>query len=494
MDRLTHISVWGLLGATALVGCFKKAAENTEPAAPTLAALAVEGKELTGAEVPFPQPKLSIADPLVQLPTIGSWRPISRVGAPFPCPDTTKVFWTGSNLLVFGQLLSDTKAPVCKGVVSLWDPATDTWRTLPDAGATNLIGPALEGSEVFLSGSLLFVLVPKEGESRSLDLTTQLWKPAPPWITQAIWPPFNGTDGKTGRSLDGHPDVLTAPKMRPYAVMATGLVVWLENAGKVFDWQTGVPKDLPPIAWSTTPPGTGWGEWENYGLASNLKDQILLVYRQTTSQAQSASPKSTFAVTSLLSSPTTWKLLSPPLLVDDAGRPKCAETIEFFSTLVDSKVVFIGIDGARDEPKPLRTCLSTVDSPSGILTHTTHLTLSQIASRPDGSYEYLDLSIGTHVLSGRRIVYRMKRDGGLVSISDDASQGFAFQGHEERLLAFDSSSGSVSLTPPLTGTGQLDKIYIVGTDRGIIAWGGHKPKTDGSEESLNEGVVLDWPQ
>jgi len=141
----------------------------------------------------------------------------------------------------------------------------------------------------------------------------------------------------------------------------------------------------------------------------------------------------------------------------------------------------------------MRSCISAIDTLTGAMTHTTHQPVSEIAAHSDGSYEYLDLSINAHALSGRRLVYRLKRDGGLVSISDDSSQGFAFQGHEERLLVYDSLNGATNVTPPLANSGSLEKVYLVGTGSGIIAWGGFRPKPDGTDEGLSEGMVLDLP-
>jgi hypothetical protein len=186
-------------------------------------------------------------------------------------------------------------------------------------------------------------------------------------------------------------------------------------------------------------------------------------------------------------------MVSSPVLVDDHGKTKCADTNGSFATLVESRLVLISTDSIQNEPQPMRTCISTMDTLTGAMSHTMHLTLSQIAARNDGSYEYLDLSINDHTLSGRRLVYRLKRDGGIVSISDESSQGFAFQGHEERFLVYDSLNGTAQVTPPVTGSSSLEKVYLVGTDRGVIVWGGYRPKPDGTDEGLNEGMILEWP-
>lgn len=68
-------------------------------------------------------------------PTTNQWRPMSQVGAPSP-RWLHRLAWTGSEVMVFGGYgqLPDAGSDQL-GDGALYDPATDTWRPLPQAGA-----------------------------------------------------------------------------------------------------------------------------------------------------------------------------------------------------------------------------------------------------------------------------------------------------------------------------------------------------------------------
>lgn len=413
-------------------------------------------------------------------------------------------------MVVFGQQKVGASPSSCLGLVSLWDPLTDSWKSLPDAGLATLKDGALESAEVFLASGQLYVILQKSGDSMVLDLAAQSWKKAPEWVSLALWAPSDNKDQSAspssldrgaidpiGEHLHGgrlpSNDAFIAHSLRPYVPLPSGLAVWVETGVKIFDWQSGVAKDLPPIPWTPSSANAPTQDWHSYTLKSQALDQSIMVHQDSSGKNGPSTGGSVFALASVLSNPFVWRTISSPLLVDDQGKPKCADTNVSLATLVESRLVLVSTDSVQNEPQPVRTCISTIDTLTGAMTHTTHQTLSQIAPHSDGSYEYLDLSINAHALSGRRLVYRLKRDGGLVSISDDSSHGFAFQGHDERLLIYDSQSGLTSVTPPIVGGGSIEKVHLIGTDRGIIVWGGHRPRPDGTDEGVNEGMVLDWP-
>ena len=494
MQGLTHFSVVLALGAGTLSGCFKKKPKGAEetyvPAPAESSGESANLASLTGNE---PQRKLAIQDPLKALTSMGTWRPMRRDGAPLPCPHDTRTFWTGNGLLVFGQLKTHTPGPICTSTASLWDPLTDSWHTLAPDGASPGAGPEVAGAEVFLVASQLYVILPKALDSRVLDLTTQTWKPSPAWISQVIWPVRDDADTKDAKSVELQSEMLTTPRPHPYIPSEAGLAVWTDTGLKIFDWASGAGKDMPQIPWGKASPSGTMSEWETPTLVGSAHEKLISVYVKGDEGSPNKTTLTSFAITSLLGAPPTWSIVTPPQLVDDQGKPKCGDTLEAFASFVDSKLVLVSMDNSQDEPKPLRTCFSALDSQTGVMTHTAYLTLSQIAGRSDGSYEYLDQSIRTSTQAGRRMVYRLKRDGGLVSISDDASQGFAFEGHDERFLVYDIPTGNLAVTPPWIGSGEYDQIYMVGTDRGLVVWGGHKPKADGNEESFSDGMIIDWP-
>jgi hypothetical protein len=493
MARWNHISVLLALGGITLPGCIKKSSKDREPSATAQETTTSDPRDLVSLDLHQSKTKLSIVDPLAGLASLGSWRPMSREQSPLPCPYLTKVFWSGSHLVVFGQQKTGTISPSCQGLVSLWDPLTDTWKSLPDAGLATLKDSSLESAEVFLAGGQLHVILPKAAESMALDLAGQTWKKAPEWISTALWAPAETKDApSTSARIQGE-DTFIPSSLRSYVPLPAGLAVWVDSGVKLFDWQSGASKDLPPIPW---PPGSNSAlsqDSRSFALKSQALDQSVMAYHEANGRNAPASSVSAFALASVLSNPFSWRIVSPPVLVDEHAKPKCADTNGSFATLVESRLVLIGTDSVQNEPQPIRTCISTVDTLTGAMTNSIHLTLSQIAGRSDGSYEYLDLSISAHALSGRKLVYRLKRDGGIVSISDESSQGFAFQGHDERFLVYDSQSGLAHVTPPMVGSNSLEKVYLLGTDRGIIVWGGYRPKPDGTDEGINEGMVLDWP-
>ncbi|MGI8916714.1 MAG: Kelch repeat-containing protein [Chloroflexota bacterium] len=85
-------------------------------------------------------------------PVIGRWRPLSSVGAPSPRAGQSTV-WTGSAMLVWGGLTRI--GPGKFGDVSdgaAYDPATDTWSTLPTIGTP---GPRDAASAVWTGDALL---------------------------------------------------------------------------------------------------------------------------------------------------------------------------------------------------------------------------------------------------------------------------------------------------------------------------------------------------
>jgi hypothetical protein len=65
-------------------------------------------------------------------PATNSWRPVAT--APVELTDATAV-WTGDEMIVFGAALDgDNLARTRAAIGAAYDPATDTWRRLPDAG------------------------------------------------------------------------------------------------------------------------------------------------------------------------------------------------------------------------------------------------------------------------------------------------------------------------------------------------------------------------
>ena len=89
------------------------------------------GEELivwgTAARRPGPIPR----DGAAYRPATDSWRPIAA--APIELTDATAV-WTGREMVVFGAALGGNNNPATPTAIgAAYDPATDTWRRLPDS-------------------------------------------------------------------------------------------------------------------------------------------------------------------------------------------------------------------------------------------------------------------------------------------------------------------------------------------------------------------------
>ncbi len=66
-------------------------------------------------------------------PATDTWTPVSTAGAPTARIWHTAV-WTGKEMIVWGGIL-DEKVPDNLNIGGRYNPATDTWSTLPDSGA-----------------------------------------------------------------------------------------------------------------------------------------------------------------------------------------------------------------------------------------------------------------------------------------------------------------------------------------------------------------------
>ncbi len=130
---------------------------------------------------------------------VGSWTPITRVGAPFGRALHAAV-WTGSEMLIWGGT-SDAFPLLFDG--GRYDPASDAWRPISFAGAPSPrydMAGVWTGHELIIWGG---------------------WGPHKPVATGARYDP--ATDTWTPMSTVGAP----APRIHPAAVWTgTELVVW----------------------------------------------------------------------------------------------------------------------------------------------------------------------------------------------------------------------------------------------------------------------------
>ena len=105
----------------------------------------------------------------------GTWKKIaSSASAGIRKRASAQLLWTGSQMLMWGG--DDTGAPVNDG--GIYDPATDTWKSIPNAPFTGDRGgfqPAV------YSGTELIVLWPPNGTwvGAAYDLATRKWRSLP---------------------------------------------------------------------------------------------------------------------------------------------------------------------------------------------------------------------------------------------------------------------------------------------------------------------------
>lgn len=278
--------------------------------------------------------------------------------------------------------------------------------------------------------------------------------------------------------LEGSPSTLTA-------LTVSGL--------KSADLASGAIKDWPAIPWPNTSASGPSPSQSSSLLLMGRDDQVIIIRSDAADENASAAAPTTLAVLNLQTTPPLWRMGTPPALTDAKGTPQCPVNLGPLTTWAEGRLVLVNRDSPSSEPKSGRTCLTAVDLSSGTVTHSVQITSSQISRRADDSYEYLDLTFVDRVTSGRRVVYRLKRDGGRVSMSDDGGTGFASLGFDEHLLVFDTGTGSLFVTPPIPGSATTETLRLIPTDRGLIAWGGHRPKSDGTDEETGQGWLLEWP-
>jgi hypothetical protein len=204
----------------------------------------------------------SVAPPGFVLP--GSWQP-TRL-PPIDGRSNHAMAWTGTEAVIWGGISSssDPKHSVFDGVMprngAAYDPATDRWRTIPNAPIPGRITPLVvwTGHEVVVFGGQI-------GEQSRLDGAA--WNPATNrWRTIAR-APLTGSEA-VGAWLDGRLYVVTSAGAASYdpgndswtalpeAPIRPGWRTAAVAAGRLFVVAYG-DGATPPVEWAVLDPATG---------------------------------------------------------------------------------------------------------------------------------------------------------------------------------------------------------------------------------------------
>jgi len=120
---------------------------------------------------------------LVYDPDADAWREASALSSPLP--DLENIVWTGSEVAMVGyEQPADAdrgmeEVPVGEMVVALYDPAADTWRTIPWGLDGARLDPAVgwTGTHVFVGGGEQLPGDAKRTDGALLDPATGEWTP-----------------------------------------------------------------------------------------------------------------------------------------------------------------------------------------------------------------------------------------------------------------------------------------------------------------------------
>jgi hypothetical protein len=124
-------------------------------------------------------------------PATGRWRTVAA--APID-PDITTAVWTGSEFIAWGSQARDGRSGGAEGAV--YDPASDTWRRIADAPISlNLASGVWTGHRMIVFGSLLDNgnhAASDTAVGASYDPATDTWTSLPasdlsPQATSAVW-------------------------------------------------------------------------------------------------------------------------------------------------------------------------------------------------------------------------------------------------------------------------------------------------------------------
>jgi hypothetical protein len=153
------------------------------------------------AAIRSPDPSLRVADSVPDLAQVppgripNTWAPISAAGGPQLVGTRPTILWTGSEMLVWGWSAADR----IQTTGALYNPATDTWRPMSQAGAPgsrSVHSAVWTGTEMIVWGGQILI-TPRTAQTVSdgarYDPASDTWAPiaipnlAPRESATAIW-------------------------------------------------------------------------------------------------------------------------------------------------------------------------------------------------------------------------------------------------------------------------------------------------------------------